>query len=144
MASIAYTCHRCRQYSRVEIIEPQVLSCPKCSQPWGVFEDIKTIFARCPLCPCRQFYVQKDFNQTLGCLMLLIGIVLVPWTYGLSLPFFWLIDFVLYCKVPTMAVCYQCGTEFRGFEIPGHFKSFLHHIGVKYDKASTDKRRTEA
>ena len=65
---------------------------------------------------------------------MLAGIILVPWTYGLSLPFFALIDWVLHKRVPTLVNCYKCGTEFRGFPVLKHFKAFMHHIGLKYDK----------
>ena len=149
MLSLAYTCGQCRQYSKVEIIEKKALSCPKCAKQWGVCEDVMTVLASskiglkeswgCPICQCRQFYVQKDFNQALGCLVIFIGIVLVPWTYGLSLPVFWLIDFILHRKVAPMVICYQCGCEFRGFAIPQQLKPFMHHIGVKYDRKEKSK-----
>ena len=63
-----------------------------------------------------------------------IGIVLVPKTYGLSLPVFAFIDWLIYKFVPTIVACYRCGSEFRGFETPKQFKPFMHHIGLKYDK----------
>lgn len=65
---------------------------------------------------------------------MLIGILLVPLTYGLSLPVFALVDWLLHRKVPTIINCYKCGTEFRGFKNEKSFKPFLHHIGLKYDK----------
>lgn len=65
---------------------------------------------------------------------MLLGILLVPVTYGISLPVFALIDWALYKKVSALAVCYRCGGEFRGFSIPGHFKGFMHHIGEKYER----------
>ena len=133
-ASIAYTCSQCRKYSQVKIIEEILLTCPQCTKEWGILKDVQTIFEHCVVCQCRQFYTQKDFNQALGCLIMILGIVLVPWTYGLSLPFFWLIDFIMHRKVAPMAVCYQCGCEFRGFAIPKQLKPFMHHIGVKYER----------
>lgn len=95
---------------------------------------LKTIFDVCPVCRCRQFYLAKDFNQAVGCLVIAVGIMCVPFTYGLSLPVFAVVDWFLFWKVKTMIVCYQCGSEFRGFEISQHLKSFQHHIGLKYDK----------
>ena len=63
-----------------------------------------------------------------------VGIALVPVTYGLSLPVFALVDWVIYRKVPKLTACYRCGSEFRGFTDPKCFKPFMHHIGLKYDK----------
>ena len=63
-----------------------------------------------------------------------VGIVLVPWTFGLSLPVFALLDWLLYRRVPSVIVCYKCGGEFYNFQTVKIFKPFLHHIGLKYDK----------
>jgi len=65
---------------------------------------------------------------------MIIGIALVPATYGLSLPVFALMDWLLHRKVPTLINCYKCGSEFRGFNNSKNFKPFMHHIGIKYDK----------
>ncbi len=66
---------------------------------------------------------------------MLAGIVLVPWTYGLSLPVFAGVDWLLHKRVPFILNCYRCGCEFHGFDSEhSRFKPFLHHIGLKYDK----------
>jgi hypothetical protein len=46
-------------------------------------------------------------------LIVAVGAVLVPWTYGLSLVFLSLVDFVLYLRLPLAVVCYKCDTVFR-------------------------------
>ena len=135
MPSIARACSHCKRYSSLEVSQPFLnLSCPFCSQSWGTITGLAEIFDACPICQCKQFYTQKDFNQVLGCLVMAIGITLVPWTYGLSLPVFAGVDWLLYERVPTIAVCYRCDTEFRGFPLPKRLKLFMHHIGMKYDK----------
>lgn len=65
---------------------------------------------------------------------MLVGIVLVPWTYGLSLPVMALIDFLLSRRVDDVINCYRCGCEFRNIPTEKTFKPFMHHIGLKYDK----------
>ena len=134
MPTLARHCEGCQQYHRVEIIEGRLLCCPNCKQGWAAIGKIDSILEHCPICQCRQFYLSKDFNQFIGCLIMLIGIVLVPKTYGLSLPFFALIDWILHKRVPTIINCYKCGTEFRHLAAPPHIKPFMHHIGLKYDK----------
>ena len=89
---------------------------------------------KCPHCGCRQFYIDKDFNQIIGWIFLGIAILLVPLTYGLSLAVLALIDFLLRKKIKTIVVCYKCGAEFRDISIPPDLKPFMHHIGLKYDK----------
>ena len=132
--SIAYHCIQCNKYGEVTISSKTTLSCPHCHNKWGKVEDLSLIFEYCPICRCRQFYTSKDFNQFMGCLIMVIGIILVPFTYGLSLPAFALIDWCLHKRVPTIINCYKCGCEFREFKNERKFKPFLHHIGLKYDK----------
>lgn len=135
MKTVAWDCPACRNHVAAELKPNAVLVCPKCSRECGKIDSNGFHFNSCPLCPCSQFYLVKDFNQALGCMVMLIGIVFVPVTYGLSLPAMALLDWFLYFKIPSMAVCYRCGAEFRGFKkLPEHFRPFLHHIGEKYDK----------
>ena len=136
MFTIGRHCEQCKKFSEIELKDVSLLSCPHCSVHWGEVKTINEILQNCPVCGCRQFYQQKDFNQGVGCLIMLVGIGLVSWTYGLSLPVFSLIDWLIYRKIPSMAVCYRCGAEFKGFD-PSSLKSFKHHIGLKYDKFRT-------
>jgi hypothetical protein len=133
MRSVRRECEGCHKHLDRDVEFESQMRCPFCFKTWAIGDE-KSIFEKCPFCQCRQFYIQKDFNRTLGCAIMLIGIILVPVTYGLSLAVFSLLDWVLYKKVKEIAICYRCGTEFRGFAIPAHFKPFLHHIGAKYDK----------
>ena len=134
-ATIARHCGPCKKYSQLSAeVKDQPLVCPHCLTIWGKSPGASFVFDTCPLCPCRQFYTVKDFNQILGFAVMAVGVVLVPWTYGLSLPVFAGVDWLLYQRIPTLVVCYRCGSEFRGFTIPSRFKPFMHHIGLKYDK----------
>jgi len=134
MQRIARSCPKCKNYDKVEVSGSKAIQCPHCAQLWGTVDSIDKIFDQCPICRCKQFYRQKDFNQALGCLIMLTGIVLVPKTYGLSLPVFAFVDWLIYKKVSEIVICYKCSAEFRGFSIPKRLKSFMHHIGMKYDK----------
>jgi len=131
--SLARHCPQCKQYGEVDV-KAGNFSCPECHHHWGKVSDPSDLFDYCPVCQCRQFYLSKDFNQALGCTIMLIGIVLVPWTFGLSLPVFALVDWLLYRRIPAIINCYKCGTEFRNIKTDKKFKTFMHHIGLKYDK----------
>jgi hypothetical protein len=133
--TLAQKCPQCKSYASINWGPHLKLSCPKCSHTWGETSQNKDAFDKCPACGCRQFYLSKDFNQLLGCLIMLTGIVLVPWTYGLSLPVFALVDWILHKRVAALLNCYRCGLEFHGFkDEEKRFKPFMHHIGLKYDK----------
>lgn len=134
MKTLSRHCPQCKNYQTITPEPDKEIKCPQCAVSWGTFISDESVFERCPCCTCRQFYVTKDFNQALGCLIMGVGIILVPWTFGLSLPVFALIDWLLYRKVPAVVCCYRCGAEYRGFPSTKDFKPFMHHIGLKYDK----------
>ncbi len=134
MPLIGRHCPACKQHGLVPIASFQNIVCPTCQTVWGKTAALEKIFESCPCCQNRQFYTQKDFNQALGCAIMALGIILVPWTYGLSLPVFAVIDWGLRKKVKDIVVCYKCGSEFHDFSIPQNCKPFMHHIGLKYDK----------
>jgi len=133
MFSLARDCPECKAYARVEAVAGKPVACPRCSKEWAPPGDFEHVLEQCLVCQGTQFYIQKDFNQAWGCLIMLIGIVLVPLTFGLSLVVFAAVDWLFYKRVPSMVVCYRCHTEFRGFKIPAHLKPFMHHIGVRYE-----------
>ena len=92
-------------------------------------------FEKCPACQSSHFYVQKDFNKILGCGLIILGIVFVPLTYGLSLAIVALIDWLLYSQVPDSIVCYKCKGEFFGIKhIPNDIFPFDHHIAEIYEE----------
>ena len=90
----------------------------------------------CPLCGCEHLYGQKDVNRILGCGLVLLGVVFVPWTYGLSLILLSAVDLVLYYRLPRAVVCYRCDTVYRDAR-PGPRQGefdLLKHDVVKYGK----------
>jgi hypothetical protein len=133
MPTLSRFCPQCKKYARLEISDGMDIHCYHCNNHWGKIDKVENIFDRCPICTCRQFYTDKDFNQIVGFAIMAVGIVLVPKTYGLSLPVFALVDWLIYRRVPKLVACYRCGSEYRGIDAP-KLKPFMHHIGLKYDK----------
>ncbi len=133
MPSVSFECNSCHKPVVAEYAQGRDILCPSCGTT-RVASLKEGFFEICPLCSCRQFYIQKDFNRAAGCLIMLCGIILVPFTYGLSLPLFAFFDWLLYRRISTMIICYACGAEFRGFAVPPNFKEFLHPIGEKYER----------
>lgn len=118
------------------------LPCPACgaarpvsSEGWMDVPDGRVEV--CPICGCRHLYRQRDFNRALGCLLVAIGAALVPWTFGLSLPVFGLVDLWLYRRLRDAVVCYRCDTVYRDAR-PGPRQGdfdLLKHDVLKYGKA---------
>ncbi len=132
--TVAIQCPQCQKYSLAPLSDKSPIICSNCSKKWGEFSTKELAFERCGLCGGNQFYIQKDFNQAVGCGIMLIGIFFVPVTYGLSMVVCALVDWWFYHQVPTMVVCYKCAADYRGIPPLPHFKVFMHHIGVRYDK----------
>ena len=95
------------------------------------------MFEKCPACESSHFYLQKDFNKILACGIIIVGIIFVPMTYGLSLAVVALIDWLLYNQVPDSIVCYKCKGEFFGIKgIPKKILPFDHHTAELYEEPS--------
>ena len=129
---------------RLERQQTQI-SCPNCQQVLAVdtvgwtAEDDRSI-ERCLLCDCRHLYRQRDFNRALGCFLVLVGAILVPWTYGLSLVVLSLVDLALFYRLPESVVCYRCDTVYRDAR-PGDRQNdfdLLKHDVLKYGKSWQD------
>lgn len=121
---INYFCPTCGASNRLEGDPGTVTRCGRCSSSLALvappLEDSVPV-SRCVVCGDDKLYVQKRFAQKWGCLIIAVGAVLVPWTYGLSLGVFALVDLVLYRTLPNMTVCYVCGSRYRGAPIhPDH------------------------
>ena len=116
-------------------VSSKTIKCDKCKKEHFFFNSKNLIFERCSFCNCKEFYKRKDFNQKLGCLFVLIGSLLLPFTYGISLVFVLIIDMIFYKYVDEVIVCYKCKMEFRGFKkISKSIKLFDHHTAELYDK----------
>jgi hypothetical protein len=89
---------------------------------------------QCAVCSSTRLYRQRDFNRFLGLFLVGVGAILVPFTYGISLPVVFLIDLILYRCVGELAVCYLCRTEYRGIKMPKHILPFRHHLAAGYEK----------
>ena len=118
------------------------LPCPNCSEIVdidieGWSSAIEASIDRCVICDCRHLYRQRDFNRALGCSLVAIGAILVPWTYGLSLVLLSLVDLILYYRLPESVVCYRCDTVYRDARPMPRQNDFdlLKHDVLKYGKS---------
>lgn len=135
------------------VLSPQTaeLACPNCGKTrpvaaTGWSDGPEGRIDVCPLCGCRHLYRQKDVNRLLGCGLVVIGAVLVPWTFGLSLVVFGLIDLWLYRRLKEAVVCYRCDTVYRDARPgprQGEFELLRHDV-LKYGKAWEPKQGPSA
>jgi hypothetical protein len=103
---------------------------------------------RCVFCGNRTFFLQKDFDQRLGCLIMGISLALalfVGWKFG------WiyftpvllatvLVDWIVAARIEPVTICYRCNAEYRDLPVhPGH-KGYDPHIAERYAEKKTLRR----
>ena len=120
-------CEQCKMKMHFE----DARECNQCQQP-ELFNSTLD-FSCCPICGGNHFYRKKDFNQAIGCIIILIGAILVPWTYGISLLILSIIDYLLYRRIKDSVECYKCKSEFKDLSIPIEIEPFNHHIAELYE-----------
>lgn len=95
-------------------------------------ENHDEVIERCRACDSKDLYLQKDFPRKIALAIVAVGIVTVPWSYGLSLLVVALIDLVIFKLTRWMTVCYRCRSEYRGFRLNPHHKEFDRHVDELY------------
>ena len=125
---ITYRCHQCDATCVESNVTAQTrqLTCRSCGQtvrlPEGAWDEGR--LQRCLVCPCRELFVRKDFNQRLGVGIIVLGFALSTvawalrrplWTYGILFATA-AIDMVLYFLVGNLVQCYRCHAEYRDLD----------------------------
>jgi DNA-directed RNA polymerase subunit RPC12/RpoP len=156
--NVTFRCPRCDQTDRVEFAAvDSEIACPHCDTrlvvPEGATRDGK--LWRCLVCPSTELFIRKDFSQSLGVVIVIVGVVVssIFWAYRLPI---WtyavlfataLIDVVLYFTVGNVLQCYRCQAQYRdvsgmenhgGFDLETHEKHRQQRIrlGQQADAAS--------
>ena len=150
-------CRECGLPFRAELRpESAELPCPNCGRARPVAQageirasswsdrttEAYAVIEVCPLCDCRHLYRQRDVNRALGCAIVAVGAALVPWTFGLSLLAFGLVDLWLYRRLQEVVVCYRCDTVYRDARPLPRQTAFdlLKHDVLKYGKSWDDEK----
>ncbi len=146
---ILYYCPTCGRANKIAppIHDPEP-PCRSCGstlrlEASGAAEPGRAIL-RCAVCGDTHFYVRKDFNQTVGCTVVGIGAVLVPWTYGLSLAVCALLDYLFYLSLPMITVCYVCASRYRGIPLNPEHSRYELMTAQTYEARSLNWRRFHA
>ncbi len=150
---VTYSCHHChRTCVEADFDEStRELVCAHCGQqielPVGAVIDGK--LTRCVVCPCRELFVRKDFNQRLGVAVIVTGFALstVAWAFRRPLWTFAIlfataaIDMVLYFTVGNLVQCYRCHAEYRGL---GDLESYEQFSLETHERFRQEAARVEA
>ena len=102
----------------------------------------------CAFCGNRAFFLQKDFDQRLGCLIMAASLgaaLLTGWRLG----WIWftpvllatvLVDWIVAARIRPLAICYRCDAEYRDLPDPSRYKGYDPHVAERYAETKTLRR----
>jgi hypothetical protein len=103
---------------------------------------------RCVFCGNHGFFVQKDVDQRLGCLIMGVSLalaVLAGWKLGwiyftpvlLATVF---VDWIVAARTGLVTICYRCDAEYRELPANPRHKGYDPHIAERYAETKTVRR----
>jgi hypothetical protein len=135
---VEFLCRECSRSNQIESDNPQeMVACSGCGKNYDSFSGFvneSNSLQYCGICGCRDLYTQKDFNRKIGCMIVLIGAVLAPFTKLISLFVCAAIDLILYRILPFITVCYRCKCIYRDFTPNPAHQGFNLGINDRYNE----------
>lgn len=146
-----YYCPDCltaRVYAGAEAGEQ---TCEKCARPYAArFEGVlgPRGVERCAFCGNRAFFLQKDFDQRLGCFLMAVSLALalyIGWRFG----WIWftpallasvLVDWIVATRIGAVTICYRCDAEYREVPLNPRHRAYDPHIAERYAEKKTVRR----
>lgn len=144
-------CAGCLTAREVAPAESGEFLCGKCGRPgsarWdGVLGEAGV--ERCAFCGNRAFFLQKDFDQRLGCLFLLVSLAVALWA-GWKFGWIWftpvllatvLVDWIVAARVRPVTICYRCDAEYREVPLNPRHRGYDPHVAERYAEKKTVRR----
>ena len=124
---IHFNCQACDGAILMKPSQTGRVTCPHCRHDAEVFVNdsllSRGVVTTCVSCGHDTFYVQKDFNRSLGLVIVGLGVAASLFFFSrwqpilamASLASTALVDFVVYFLVRDVTVCYSCHALYRGF-----------------------------
>ena len=146
-----YYCPACLTARVYTEREAGAQECAKCGRPYGAsWEGVlgPTGVERCAFCGNRAFFLQKDFDQRLGCLLmgLSLGLALFAgWKFG----WIWftpvllasvLVDWIVAARIGVVTICYRCDAEYRDVPKNPRHRGYDPHVAERYAEKKTVRR----
>lgn len=142
---LTFACPECGTVGNVPSIESAAMAtCRACAREHPLRPEAigGGELHSCAWCATDDLYIQKDFPQGLGLLIVVVGFAIstVFWFYEMPIATYLvllasaLIDMILYYRVPDVTICYRCLGQYRGAGAGGggRFKPFDLAVGERY------------
>ncbi|MEK7486585.1 MAG: hypothetical protein AABZ60_19865 [Planctomycetota bacterium] len=130
---INFCCLSCGQ--GIELIEPFApqYSCHSCQKTFSFNGEALDLLSQCGICQGNEFYLQKDFNRSLGLFVVVLSGLISFILFALDFPplYFFLplvvapiLDSLLYRICPFITICYRCEGIYRQFQMRESIEGF--------------------
>ena len=146
-----YYCPDCLTAREFHGVESGPFGCARCGREAAA--DFAGVLAaegveRCAFCGGRALFLQKDFDQRLGCLLMAaaLGLALfVGWRFG----WIWftpvllasvVVDWIVAARVPPVTICYPCDAEYRDVPVHPRHRGYDPHVAERHGKVKTVRR----
>ncbi len=122
---LTFSCPACGTVGRVSHLETtDRVTCRGCGAERSLYPGAidQSQLVACPCCDTADLYLQKDFPQALGLMIVIVqfAISTVFWYYEMPIATYSvlmasaLLDWALYPLVPDVTICYRCACQIRG------------------------------
>jgi hypothetical protein len=126
-------------------------TCEKCGKAYCArFERAQDAdgVAQCAFCGGHAFFLQKDFDQRLGCLAMAVSLAIalfVGWRAG----WIWftpvllasvVVDWIVAARIKPVTICYRCDAEYRDVPVHPRHKGYDPHVAERYAEQKTVRR----
>ena len=147
---LTFLCPNCGVVNQVPWLEAaEGGTCRQCQAERGLHRELVEDgqLRGCPWCATEDLYIQKDFPQGLGLVIVIVGFAIstVFWYYERPISRTWYCwrrpaRLVLYYRVPDVTICYRCLGQY-GVRVEARpFQPFDLAIGERYRQ---ERLRTE-
>lgn len=146
---VRFYCPKCLIAADHEPGETGARKCPRCGREYTVdLPPAARPVERCGFCGNRAFFLQKDFDQRLGCLLLAISLgaaLFVGWRFG----WIWftpvllatvLVDWIVAARIRPVTICYRCDAEYRDVPLHPRHRGYDPHVAERYAATKTLRR----
>ena len=146
-----YYCPDCLTARDFDRLESREVRCEGCGRVSAVRLDATVGpkgVERCGFCGGRAFFLQKDFDQRLGCLFMALSLAAALWT-GWKFGWIWftpvllatvIVDWVVATRVRPVTICYRCDAEYRELPTNPRHRGYAPHVAERYAPAKTVRR----
>lgn len=146
-----YYCPDCLDARDFDRPEGADFVCSRCGRQQAVrFEGAvgKRGVERCAFCGGRAFFLQKDFDQRLGCLFMALSLG-AAFFVGWKLGWIWftpvlvvtvLVDWIVALRVRPVTICYRCDAEYRSVPTNSRHRGWDPHVAERFAAKKTLRR----